>query len=290
MGHVAALTGITTPEWREVAAAFPALGRSAGPRAAARRLLLSRLASRRLATGRWAGRLEGAPPSAAPAVYVSAHLGSLQGLRYALRSRGVPAATALGPENLVRSEAERQDRIFDTLHPIDFPHVLPAGRPHRLRAALRSGSLVLAADLPAQGGVEFPLLGGRARLDRRPFRLARVAGVARRPVDAQSGTRTARRRGCGARDLRAVPGGDGGPFTARHRRSGVPEPGETALTGQRARPNLDSGVPKSEAYFRASITASSASRVGRRCSSATVTRGCAPRPESSRKSFFSGST
>jgi hypothetical protein len=182
MGHVAALTGITTPEWREVAAAFPALGRSAGPRAAARRLLLSRLASRRLATGRWAGRLEGAPPSAAPAVYVSAHLGSLQGLRYALRSRGVPAATALGPENLVRSEAERQDRIFDTLHPIDFPHVLPAGRPHRLRAALRSGSLVLAADLPAQGGVEFPLLGGRARLDRRPFRLARVAGVACRPA------------------------------------------------------------------------------------------------------------
>ena len=116
-------------------------------------------------------------------MYVSAHLGSLQVLRYALRERGVKAATALGPHNLERPTAEAQDRVFDARHPLDFPHVFPAAAVHRLRGALGRGSLVLAADLPRRGeGVEVPFLGGRVLVDPRPFRLARAAGVPCRPA------------------------------------------------------------------------------------------------------------
>lgn len=184
-GRIAALTGISAADWKELRRAFPRLPAGAGPRAAARRMLLARLAARRLRTGRWAGRIEGDAPDPAdgPAVFVSAHLGSLQGLRYALRAMGIPVATVLGPHNLQRPEAERQDRAFDTRHPLGFPHVLPASAVHRLRTALRKGSLVLAADLPAPGdSIPAPLLGGRVMLDPRPFRLARAAGVACRPA------------------------------------------------------------------------------------------------------------
>jgi lauroyl/myristoyl acyltransferase len=145
-------------------------------------MLLARLASRRLASGRWSARLEGAPPSGDPTVYVSAHLGSLQGLRYTLRARGVRVATVLGPHNLERTEAQRQDRVFDARHPLDFPHVFEASRVHRLRTALGAGSLVFAADLPAEAGIEYPFLGGVVHLDPRPFRLARATGVACRPA------------------------------------------------------------------------------------------------------------
>jgi lauroyl/myristoyl acyltransferase len=89
----------------------------------------------------------------------------------------------LGPHNLVRREAERQDRLFDARHPIDFPHFFPASAVHRLRSALRRGSLILAADLPEPGdGVAVPFLGGRALVDLRPFRLARAARVPCRPA------------------------------------------------------------------------------------------------------------
>lgn len=176
--RVSALTGITAAQWREVARAFPALPPDPGLRVAARRLLLSRLAAWKLTTGRWNSRIEGDPLSLEPTVYVSAHIGSLQALRYALRALGVPAATVLGPFNLERSGPERQDRIFDRRHGLSYPHAVPAGRAHRLRTALRTGSLIVAADLPAAGSLAAPLLGGRARLDVRPFRLARVAGVA----------------------------------------------------------------------------------------------------------------
>ncbi len=144
--------------------------------------MLARLASRSLATGRWAVRREGDPPSVEPTVYVSAHIGSLQSLRYSLRALGVPAGTLLGPFNLDRPEAERQDRLFDRRHPIEFPHFFPAANVHRLRTALRSGSLIAAADLPARGGQDIALLGGRIRLDPRPFRLARTAGAECRPA------------------------------------------------------------------------------------------------------------
>ena len=94
----------------------------------------------------------------------------------------MPAASVLGPFNLERSAAEKQDRVFDRRHPIAFPHFFPAANVHRLRTALRSGSLIAAADLPARGGAEEELLGGLVRLDPRPFRLARTAGAACRPA------------------------------------------------------------------------------------------------------------
>jgi hypothetical protein len=184
-GRIASLTGISAADWKALRRAFPRLPAAAGPRAAARRILLARLAAHRLRTGRWDARLEGdAPdPGGGPTVFVTAHLGSLQGLRYTLRARGIPAATVLGPHNLARREAERQDGLFDARHPMDFPHVFPSSAVHRLRSALRRGSLVLAADLPEPGeGVPVPFLGGRALVDPRPFRLARTARVPCRPA------------------------------------------------------------------------------------------------------------
>ena len=180
--RVESLTGIAAEDWKRLRAAFPELPAAAGTRAAARRLLLSRLASRRLRTGNWEARLVGAPPSPEPTVYVSAHWGSLAALRYTLRARGIAVGNALGPHNLARAEAERQDRLFDRRHPLPYPHVYEAARAHRLRGALRKGSLILAADLPAALRVPAPLLGGRVFLDPRPFRLARAAGVPCRPA------------------------------------------------------------------------------------------------------------
>lgn len=180
--RVASLTGISSADWREVAAAFPGLARDPGPGAARARARLHRLAARALATGRWKTRMEGEPPTAGPAVYVTAHIGALQALRYALRARGIAAATVIGPFNLDRTDAARADRIFDRRHALDFVHALPSTAPHRLRSALRRGSLILAADLPGGRAVEVPLLGGTVRLDPRPFRLARAARVPCRPA------------------------------------------------------------------------------------------------------------
>jgi hypothetical protein len=111
-------------------------------------------------------------------VYVTAHLGSLQALRYVLRSRGAAAATVHGPYNLDRTRAVQDDRVFDARYELDFPHALPADRAHRLRSALERGSLILAADLPPAHGAAFAeVLGGRVALDARPLRLARAARV-----------------------------------------------------------------------------------------------------------------
>jgi hypothetical protein len=180
--RVLALTGIGVEDWRELARAFPGLPPDPGRLAARRRADLARSASRALASGRWTVELDGDPPGGEPAVYVSAHIGSLQALRYCLRARAVPAANVLGPFNLERSAAELQDEVFDRRHPIAFPHFFPAANAHRLRTALRSGSLIAAADLPERGSREEELLGGRVRLDPRPFRLARTAGAVCRPA------------------------------------------------------------------------------------------------------------
>jgi lauroyl/myristoyl acyltransferase len=183
--RIAALTGLSAQGWRDLARVYTELPASPGPRAASRRERLARLASRALKTGRWNLRLdlEGEAPGGAPCVYVTAHVGSLQSLRYALRARGVPAATVLGPYNLDRTRALEQDRVFDRRFLLDFPHALPASAAHRLRSALKRGSLIAAADLPEEGegrglgAVPARLLGGPAWIDPRPFRLARVAGV-----------------------------------------------------------------------------------------------------------------
>ena len=181
-GRIEKLTGIPASGWDELGEAFPDLPRGLGAEAARSRRRLQDLCSRALRSGRWNVHVEGPLPSAGPAVYVSAHVGGLQALRYVLRARGVPAATVLGPHNLERSEAERQDRVFDARHPMAFPHVLPAQRVQRLRTALRSGSVVAAADLPAKARIEVPFLGGRIAVDPRPMRLARVARVPCRPA------------------------------------------------------------------------------------------------------------
>jgi hypothetical protein len=180
--RIRALTGVGPAEWREIGAAFPGLPREPGRSAARLRERLAARCRRALASGQWSVRVVGGPLDAAPTVYVGAHLGSLQALRYALRSRGVPVAVGVGPHNLDRTEAARQDRIFDARHPMEFPHALPAARVHRLRSALRSGSLILAADLPERDGAVFPVLGGAVALDPRPFRLARAARVPCRPA------------------------------------------------------------------------------------------------------------
>jgi hypothetical protein len=175
--RIRALTGASRDEWREIAAAFPGLPRDPGPAAARARLRLGRRWSRALATGRWRVRVDGAPPEKTPTVYVTAHVGSLQALRYVLRSRGVAAATVHGPFNLDRSRAVRDDRIFDARYGLDYPHALAADRPHRLRTALETGSLILAADLPADPAAIASVLGGRVALDARPLRLARATRV-----------------------------------------------------------------------------------------------------------------
>jgi hypothetical protein len=177
--RIRGLTGASREEWREIAAAFPVMPRDPGPAAARARLRLGRRWTRALATGRWRVRVDGDPPTPEPAVYATAHIGSLQALRYVLRSRGVPAAIVLGPHNQDRTRYVRDDVVFDRRYALDFPHALPADRAHRLRTALERGSLLLAADLPPEGTVSSSaeILGGSVALDTRPLRLARAARV-----------------------------------------------------------------------------------------------------------------
>jgi hypothetical protein len=176
-GRVSALTGISAEEWRALAVLYPELPPDPGEAARRQRERLFRLAARAFKSGRWAPRLEGEPPAPEPTLYVTAHLGSMQALRYALRARGIPAANVLGPFNLDRTTAIEQDRIFDRNHALDFPHAFPSTSVHRLRSALKRGSLIAAADLPERSGVAARLLGGPTAIDTRPFRLARAARV-----------------------------------------------------------------------------------------------------------------
>ena len=182
--RVTARTGLSPEGWRRLARTFTDLPDDPGAPAVRARRRLARLCSRALSSGRWDLRLEGDAPSGQPCVYVTAHLGSLQALRYALRARSVPAATVLGPHNLDRDRAAAQDRVFDRRHPLDFPHAFSSSQVHRLRGALNRGSLVVAADLPLEDGIAAPLLGGWVRIDPRPFRLAHAARVPCRPAFA----------------------------------------------------------------------------------------------------------
>ncbi len=181
---VLALTGLSEQRWRALAAAYPGMPADPGRLAARQRAKLARLASRALATGRWGLQLEGAAPGPEPCLYVTAHIGSLQALRYALRARGIAVANVLGPHNRDRTSAIAQDRVFDRRYALDFPHAFPSSAVHRLRSALRRGSLIAAADLPERGGVAAKVLGGPLMVDPRPFRLARAAGVPCRPAFA----------------------------------------------------------------------------------------------------------
>ncbi|HEY4231183.1 MAG TPA: hypothetical protein VGO79_13520 [Thermoanaerobaculia bacterium] len=190
--EIAAWTGLSSERWRQLAARFPDLPRTPGPRAARARRRMGELAGRALSGGEWDPLWEGSEPPRASAVYVTAHLGSLLALRYVLRARGVAVASVIAPYNFERADPAAKDAVFDRRFPIVFPHVVSSAHTHRLRGLLKRGSLILAADLPskpakpsaASEAAAFParLLGGTVDLDPRPFRLARLAGVPCLPV------------------------------------------------------------------------------------------------------------
>lgn len=175
--RVAEITGLTREQWGVVGRAFPALGRDPGAAAARARLRLRRRVGRALGAPSADATWTGTPP-AEPALLVTAHVGDLRALRYLLRRR-VPAASLIAPW-VDRGEFARDDEDFDRGFPCPFPHVFPSDRPHVLRGALRSGSLIVAADVPAPGAAvaQTAALCGTIRLDTRPFRLARISGVA----------------------------------------------------------------------------------------------------------------
>jgi hypothetical protein len=185
---VPAWTGLSSAQWRELAIRFPELPQPAGPRAARARRRMADLATRALSSGDWSPRWEGPDPPRGPAVYVTAHLGSLLALRYVLRARGIAVASVIAPYNFDRADPAAKDARFDRRFPIAFPHVASSDGTHRLRGLLKRGSLILAADLPAEVEAEasqaFParLLGGAVRLDPRPFRLARLSRVPCVPI------------------------------------------------------------------------------------------------------------
>jgi hypothetical protein len=176
-GDVQRWTGISAEAWRQLAAVFPGLPAEPGPAAARARRRLSGFSTRALAGGEWGANWSGAPPSPRPAIYVTAHIGSLLALRYLLRSRGVAAASVIAPYNFDRADAAAKDTLFDRRFPIPFPHVLSSASAQRIRSALRSGSLILAADLPDRATFPARLLGAGVSLDPRPFRLARLTGA-----------------------------------------------------------------------------------------------------------------
>jgi hypothetical protein len=179
---VLAWTGLSSERWRELAAVFPELPRDPGPRAARARRRMAELAMRALSRGDWSPAWDGPEPPEGPAVYATAHLGSLLSLRYVLRARGIAAASVLAPYNFDRSDPAAKDALFDRHFPMPYPHVASSARTHRLRSLLGRGGLILAADLPAAESFPAGLLGGEVSLDPRPFRLARLSRVPCVPI------------------------------------------------------------------------------------------------------------
>jgi hypothetical protein len=180
--EVAAWTGLSSSQWQRLARLYPGLPRNPGLRAARARRRLSAFSMRALATGSWAPQWEGAALTGEPAVYATAHVGSLLALRYVLRARGVRVASVIAPYNFDRPDPAAKDALFDRRYPMEFPHVVSSEATHRIRSLLKRGSLILAADLPGRRAFSAPLLGGTVELDPRPFRLARMAGVACIPI------------------------------------------------------------------------------------------------------------
>jgi hypothetical protein len=183
------LTGLTDAEWRRLAAIFPRLGDDPGRHASRARRTFMFLAWNELLRSRPRLEWKPAPPPSAPQVLLTAHVGNLRLLRYFLRSAGVPVATIVDDTHFGNDGHEEANRRIDRRFPTAFPHRFSSREPHRLRSALRRGSLLAAIDRihhPLPGTTDhsarIPFLGGTIEIELAPLRLARLAGVRARPV------------------------------------------------------------------------------------------------------------
>ncbi|HEY7113508.1 MAG TPA: hypothetical protein VIA45_11300 [Thermoanaerobaculia bacterium] len=174
-------TGLSREAWADLGRAFPRLGDDPGPEAARARKRFGFLVGRALDSPRHGPAFPKGAPDADPHVYATAHVGDLRSLRYLMR-RHVPLGNIVRTTDAERAEIIARDELADREAPQPFPHAFHFRQPHRLRSALRRGSLLAAADMPEDEGAEFSCLGGRLRLDVRPFRLARIAGVPCRAI------------------------------------------------------------------------------------------------------------
>lgn len=169
-------------QWRQIALRYPKLGANPAKRIERARRRIWFLSGRALSSPRHASRWEAGRPDPAPTVYLTAHLGDLRAMRYALRLEGVPAAVVISPATFGKTGSARSDARCDRRCFFDFPHLISSENPHRLRTALRRGSIIITIDGPEFEFVETAFLGGVLRLDPRPLRLARLAGVPARAV------------------------------------------------------------------------------------------------------------
>ncbi len=181
------LTGLSDAGWRDLAAIFPRLGDDPGRDAARARRTFTFLAGNEILRRRPRPAWEAAPPPAAPQILLTAHIGNLRLLRYFLRSAGVPAATVVDDTHFGSDAHEEANRWIDRRFPTAFPHTFPAAEPHRLRTALRRGTLLAAIDRihrprARDHSARIPFLGGTLEIELGPLRLARIAGVRARPV------------------------------------------------------------------------------------------------------------
>ena len=182
-------TGLSESQWREMGGRFPALGKTPGADALRARRMITLAAAIELARRRPRPNRTGPALDPAPTLYLTIHLGNLRLLRYLLRAGGLAAATVVDQTHLGNPQGARVNAWVDRRFPVDFPHTFFSGAPHRLRSALRRGSLIAAVDrIHARPSarpdalVSIPFLGGSLPLDLGVLRLARLAGAPARPL------------------------------------------------------------------------------------------------------------
>jgi hypothetical protein len=187
--RVAEITGLHVEQWDALTRVFPLLGKNAGLRAARARRTFALLARHALARTKPEPRWDPAAPSPDPALYLTIHIGNLRILRYFLRASGIPAATIVDETHIDSARWKIPNDAIDRRFPHDFPHTLFSAEPHRLRSALRGGSLIAPVDRvhpPPPGAPDrafpIPFLGGTLEIDPAPLRLARIAGVPARGI------------------------------------------------------------------------------------------------------------
>jgi len=187
--QIVSLTGIDEEQWRSLARVLPGIGPDPARAAARARRTFTLLAAHAMGRSRSGVRWDPAPPPLEPGVYLTIHMGSLRTLRYLMRREGVPLGVVVDETHYGSPSTEERNRRFDRAFPQDFPHTFDARKPHRLRSALRRGSLVLAIDrihragpAPSRTTALVPFLGGSLEIELGPFRLAHLAGVPARPI------------------------------------------------------------------------------------------------------------